>query len=78
MCREQRVCEADRDYLFQQSKNRRGVQKWEPLNRRGQQFDMRCTALRYGRKGVCFSQNHAREGVGGPAVQPHIPVLFRT
>ncbi len=58
MCRERRVCEADRDYLFQHFMNRRGVQKWEPLNRRG-------------------PQNHEREGVGGPAVQPHIPVLFR-
>ncbi len=29
-------------------------------------------------EGVCFSRTHEREGVGGPAVQPHIPVLFRT
>ncbi len=39
MCREQRVCEADRDYLFQHFMNRRGVQQWEPLNRRGPQND---------------------------------------
>ncbi len=35
--REQRVCEADREYLFQHFMNRRGVQNWELLNRRGPQ-----------------------------------------
>ena len=39
MCREQQVCEADRDYLFQHFMNGRGVQKWEPLNTRGPQND---------------------------------------
>ncbi len=39
MCPEQRVCEADRDYLFQYFMNRRGVQKWEHLNRRDPQND---------------------------------------
>ena len=29
-----------------------------------------------GREGVCFSRTRERDGVGGPAVQPHIPLLF--
>ena len=29
------------------------------------------------REGVCFSQIREQEGVGGPAVQPHLPVGVR-
>ncbi len=36
------------------------------MNRRGVQ--------KWEREGLCFSRTHEREGVGGPAAQPHIPV----
>ncbi len=40
--------------------------------------NLKHVALHCEQEGVCFSWTHEREGVGGLAVQPHIPVLFRT